>query len=320
MAGGSRSQGFGHLEYLGIARVTQLQSSGLSVLLESGRGDKLSSSLKQYIQNLLKVNMEGPFGAEWPEEEKEKHREMSSPEALYIFVYNAPSTPDNVKTSIIGFVHYRFTIEEEIPVLYVYELQLEPAYQGKGLGKFLMQLVEQIACKKWVRLVDYKNGLLLNSMGAVVLTVQKRNASAIKFYLNKLRYNISAISPSKVYQLMGVIGEEKTYEILCKTFDHEAKAVLESCFRNSPFDCVACKRIRRSENLSCGYILFAEMKKAKYGTCNFPFVKQRSQGGTFIIELPVLGSSSCLRFIYEYVFKMEIKLASSPHLVTWCLL
>lgn len=188
-------------------------NNGLSVLLESGRGDKLSSSLKQYIQNLLKVNMEGPFGAEWPEEEKEKRREMSSPEALYIFVYNAPSTPDDAKASIIGFVHYRFTIEEEIPVLYVYELQLEPAYQGKGLGKFLMQLVEQIACK--------------NSMGAVVLTVQKRNSSAIKFYLNKLRYNISAISPSKVYQLMGVVGEEKSYEILCKTFDHEAKAVLE---------------------------------------------------------------------------------------------
>nr|GEU55306.1 N-alpha-acetyltransferase 40 [Tanacetum cinerariifolium] len=157
--------------------------------------------------------MEGPFGAEWPEEEKEKRREMSSPEALYIFVYNASSTPDNAKASMIGFVHYRFTTEEEIPVLYVYELQLEPAYQGKGLGKFLMQLVEQIACK--------------NSMGAVVLTVQKQNTSAVNFYLNKLRYNISAISPSKVYQLMGIIGEEKSYEILCKTFDHEAKAVLE---------------------------------------------------------------------------------------------
>lgn len=30
---------------------------------------------------------------------------------------------------------------------------------------------------------------------------------------------------------MGVVGEEKSYEILCKTFDHEAKAVLEViCF------------------------------------------------------------------------------------------
>ncbi|KAI7755639.1 hypothetical protein M8C21_003479 [Ambrosia artemisiifolia] len=180
-------------------------NNGLSLFLESGRGNKLSSDLKNYIQKLLKVNMEGPYGAEWPAEEKVKRREMSSPEALYIFVYN--------KESIVGFVHYRFTIEEEVPVLYVYELQLEPAFQGKGLGKFLMQLVEQIACN--------------SGMGAVVLTVQKQNTSAINFYLTKLRYNISSISPSKVYQQMGVIGQEKSYEILCKTFDDEAKAVLE---------------------------------------------------------------------------------------------
>ncbi|KAL7614404.1 hypothetical protein Lser_V15G05235 [Lactuca serriola] len=182
--------------------------NGLSLFLESGRGDKLSSNLKQQIQNLLKVNMEGPYGEEWPTEEKIKRREMSSPEALYIFVHT-----DNSKESIIGFVQYRFTIEEEIPVVYVYELQLESAYQGKGLGKFLMLLIELIARK--------------NGMGAVVLTVQKKNYSAIKFYLNKLRYNISAISPSKVYQLNGVFGEEKSYEILCKAFDNEAKSVLE---------------------------------------------------------------------------------------------
>ncbi|KAD5960316.1 hypothetical protein E3N88_11788 [Mikania micrantha] len=154
--------------------------SGVSLFLESGRGNKLSSEVKNYIQTLLKINMEGPYGAEWPTEEKVKRREMSSPDALYIFVYN--------KESIIGFVQYRFIIEEETPVLYVYELQLEPAYQGKGLGKFLMQLVELIACN--------------NGMGAVVLTVQKQNTSAIKFYLNGLRYNISSISPSKVYQLV----------------------------------------------------------------------------------------------------------------------
>ncbi|KAJ0568352.1 putative transferase transcription regulator GNAT family [Helianthus annuus] len=158
-----------------LSHFPHYNTNGLSLFLESGRGNKLSSDLKNYIQKLLKVNMEGPYGAEWPAEEKVKRREMSSPEALYIF--------------------------------------LEPAYQGKGLGKFLMQLVELIACN--------------NSMGAVVLTVQKQNTSAINFYLNKLSYNISSISPSKVYQLMGVTGQEKSYEILCKTFDDEAKAVLE---------------------------------------------------------------------------------------------
>lgn len=202
--------------------------NGLSVYLESGSGDKLTSPLKQYIQSLLKRNMEEPFGSEWSTEEKVKRREMVAPEARYIFVHECSNASSNEMStilpkegistnsiedrhSIVGFVHYRFTIEEEIPVLYVYELQLEPRVQGKGLGKFLMQLVELIARK--------------NRMGAVVLTVQKANLLAMNFYTSKMRYNISTISPSKVDPLIGI---EKSYEILCKSFGPEAKSIFES--------------------------------------------------------------------------------------------
>lgn len=108
--------------------------------------------------------MEGSYGSEWPADEKMKRREMVAPEARYIFVHRFPDSVtnemtkllENGKTSntitddratIVGFVQYRFTIEEDLPVLYVYELQLEPSVQGKGLGRFLMQLIELIACK-----------------------------------------------------------------------------------------------------------------------------------------------------------------------------
>ncbi|XP_058079323.1 uncharacterized protein LOC131227540 [Magnolia sinica] len=201
--------------------------NGLSVYLESGSGDHLSSPMKQYIQNLLKVNMEGPYGSEWRTEEKVKRREMVAPEARYIFVREAPktsvddmsSTMEGIATCtnwvgdgnpVVGFVQYRFIVEEDIPVVYVYELQLEHCVQRKGLGKFLMQLIELIARK--------------NRMGAVMLTVQKANLSAMNFYTSKLRYMISSTSPSRVEPLIGV---EKSYEILCKAFDEEAKAKLE---------------------------------------------------------------------------------------------
>ncbi|XP_044466960.1 N-alpha-acetyltransferase 40 [Mangifera indica] len=196
-----------------FAPFRHIQRNGVNVHLESGRGDRLSSYEKHYIQNLLKVNMEGPFGSEWPTEEKVKRREMVALEARYIFVRegdppNASAGED--KAPIVGFVHYRFTLEEEVPVLYVYELQLESHLQRKGLGKFLMQLIELIARK--------------NCMGAVVLTVQKTNLLAMNFYLSKLRYIISSISPSRVDPLTRV---EKSYEILCKVFDQEYKSVLE---------------------------------------------------------------------------------------------
>ena len=51
------------------------------------------------------------------------------------------------ESCLLGFVYYRFVVEEPLPVLYVYELQMEPSAQGKGLGKFMMQLIEQMACK-----------------------------------------------------------------------------------------------------------------------------------------------------------------------------
>ncbi|KAF3792410.1 N-alpha-acetyltransferase 40 [Nymphaea thermarum] len=200
--------------------------NGLTLFLESGIGDQLSSPMKKYIQCLLKLNMEGPYGPEWPAEEKIKRREMVAPEARYIFIRRARGTvaketlnndSDECQIhwmadgdSVVGFVQYRFIVEEDIPVTYVYELQLEPCVQGKGLGKFLMQLIELIARK--------------NQMGAVMLTVQKANVSAMHFYTSKLRYTISTISPSRVDPL---IGAEKSYEILCKTFHPEAQAKLE---------------------------------------------------------------------------------------------
>lgn len=112
---------------------------------------------------LIQLNMEAPFGPEWSDEEKIKRRDMVAPEARYIFVHEVSDEdadkaldlrdverPCNCKGSIVGFVHYRFTLEEEVPVLYVYELQLEHRVQGKGLGKFLMQLIELIASQVWL--------------------------------------------------------------------------------------------------------------------------------------------------------------------------
>ncbi|MCL7050534.1 hypothetical protein MKW94_025791 [Papaver nudicaule] len=188
--------------------------NGLSVYLESGTGSCLNSSKKQYIQKLLKVNMEVAYGPEeWVFEEKVKRREMVAHDARYVFVRE---TADNAAAlsndrggggnGFVGFVQYRFVLEEEVPVMYVYELQLEQRVQGKGLGRFLMELVEVIAYE--------------NRMSAVMLTVQRGNAFAMDFYMSKLRYVISSNSPSQM-------GFDKNYEILCKpVVDHEAKEKL----------------------------------------------------------------------------------------------
>ena len=117
------------------------------------------------------INMEDAYGVEWPKEEKVKRREMVEEDALYIVVrlderehimkdINSDvilsskrgnlGLQEGLGSPVVAFVHYRFVVEEDFPVLYVYELQLEKRVQGKGLGKFLMQLLELIACKVFV--------------------------------------------------------------------------------------------------------------------------------------------------------------------------
>ncbi|WJX68042.1 N-terminal L-serine N(alpha)-acetyltransferase NatD [Trifolium repens] len=170
--------------------------NGLSLCLKSGHGNKLSSPVKRYIQNLLKLNMEGPYGSEWQEEEKVKRREMVDPKARYIFVHEVVNSNADDMTTVLT--------EEDTST----SRQEDSGPLGKGLGMFLMELIELIAQK--------------NCMGAVMLTVQKANLLAMNFYMSKLRYMISATSPSKVNPML-----EKSYEILCRTFDDEAKTILE---------------------------------------------------------------------------------------------
>jgi ribosomal protein S18 acetylase RimI-like enzyme len=72
--------------------------------------------------------------------------------------------------------------EPEYPVLYCYELQISHSYQGKGIGKHIMELLNQFqkSCQ----------------MKKVMLTCFKINSSAMNFYL-KNGFYIDEYSPSK---------------------------------------------------------------------------------------------------------------------------
>ena len=74
-------------------------------------------------------------------------------------------------------------------------MQIEAAYQRKGLGSFMMKALEQMV-------IHYK-------LEKVVLTILKNNEDATKFYKN-LGYGIDESSPDK--------SDGVGYEIMRKTF------------------------------------------------------------------------------------------------------
>ncbi|KAG0604358.1 hypothetical protein M758_10G165900 [Ceratodon purpureus] len=201
--------------------------NGLNVMLEAGSGDAITDSTKQCMEKLLMMNMEVLFGPhEWPAEENMKRWEMVSPEARYIFARKSP-VPGEADSSasfsdpVVAFVHFRFGLEHEVPVLYIYETQLEKSVQGKGLGKFLMQLLELVARK--------------NNMRAVLLAVHKRNTRALSFYTGRLGYTVATRSRSTWENSQ--TGTEMKYEILCKSFEVEDRAVVVE--RQGDMDCAS---------------------------------------------------------------------------------
>jgi len=104
----------------------------------------------------------------------------------------------------LAFISFRLVSEGPLEVLYVYELQLEPETQRKGLGRHLMTTAELAARKAGFQ--------------AVMLTVLKKNSGALDFYTQKMKYEIDNDSPSQNGDMRA------PYEILSKIVDRKGYA------------------------------------------------------------------------------------------------
>ena len=129
-------------------------------------------------------------------------REMGEEEARFIV---ASTLNEDNKTEMLAFAHFRFLVEGECEVLYVYELQVAPSAKRKGLGKHMMCLLEMIARKY--------------GMKFVMLTVFTENSGGMEFYRN-LKYIVDETSP----QFNDLGQDEKsaaTYQILSKEIHYK---------------------------------------------------------------------------------------------------
>ena len=76
----------------------------------------------------------------------------------------------------MAYSHFRYDMDHDNDVLYCYEIQTEQKMRRKGLGKFMMKVLE---------LLMIKSDLL-----KIMLTVFKHNESASKFFKDVLKYEI----------------------------------------------------------------------------------------------------------------------------------
>jgi ribosomal protein S18 acetylase RimI-like enzyme len=160
-----------------------------------------SKDLEPWAFNLTKANMTQFYNAcpGWSWSDRRKKAELKHGKARFlvaIAVGAEQSTMAGHFRRPVGFIHMRYEIERDKPVLYIYEFQVEPDYQGLGLGQSMLTWVEALA-----------RHLNLRSL---MLTVFKANVAAFRFY-QKAGFTLDQDSPG----LVDVEGSHG-YEILSK--------------------------------------------------------------------------------------------------------
>ena len=108
--------------------------------------------------------------------------ELQDPAARYLIVSGQPGLQPDLSQEKIGYVHWRFEEEEGDPIMYIMEVQLAPPCQGKGLGRFLVQLLELIARR--------------SGLAKMMLTVMHANMAGQALY-RRLGFVLDDSSPSR---------------------------------------------------------------------------------------------------------------------------
>ncbi|KAL1847424.1 N alpha-acetyl-transferase [Paecilomyces lecythidis] len=167
--------------------------------------------------NLIELTSSNDYGNSsigWSPSKKRK--EMKLPDMRYMVLKkqdeSKPETTSSVESAkgdgtappgkdiALGFLSFMVTYEDGKEVIYCYEIHLAPAMQGKGVGKRMMDLYEEIG-----RRVGLEKAML---------TVFKANAVASKFY-ERLGYEVDEYSPQPRKLRNGTI-KEPDYVILSK--------------------------------------------------------------------------------------------------------
>lgn len=180
---------------------TKFDRNGLNVRISCKRVAELDDDVVEWAFQLTKSNMQLLYAmSEWGWNDKEKHTEMTDPHAWYLIAHNVDRDDQPVAA-----VHFRFDIDSDDEVLYCYEIQLCEEVRRKGLGKFLMQILELMAFKA--------------QMKKVMVTVLRHNAAAHEFFLNKLKYEVDETSPEDTLEdaLFCPDGSAACYQILSKS-------------------------------------------------------------------------------------------------------
>jgi GNAT superfamily N-acetyltransferase len=119
----------------------------LEVVFRAPGTPAFTPALSAFLFDLTKANMEALYNAAagWGWKDSKKRGEILDADARYLVARERGGAGEGEGGAPVAFLAFRFLMEGPYDVLYVYELQLSPSAQRKGLGKHLMQMAEMVA-------------------------------------------------------------------------------------------------------------------------------------------------------------------------------
>ncbi|XP_064593221.1 N-alpha-acetyltransferase 40 isoform X2 [Zonotrichia leucophrys gambelii] len=114
--------------------------NGLDVSIECCRVSVLEPPTLDWAFELTKANMQSLYEqSEWGWKEREKRAELRDERSWFLLAREAAAARP------VAFCSFRFDVECGDEVLYCYEVQLESRVRRRGLGKFLLQILQLVA-------------------------------------------------------------------------------------------------------------------------------------------------------------------------------
>jgi len=149
--------------------------------------DTVKNTMKPLYDDAYKndPDMEEEFG--W--KENEKKTEMREDLAWYLIARTKEGTA-------VAFSHFRFDMDYDDEVVYCYELQVEQAFRRKGLGRFMMKVLEMLTIKA--------------DMLKLMCTIFKHDKPMVEFFRKALKFEMDETS------FIDTAQEQFEYEILCR--------------------------------------------------------------------------------------------------------
>ncbi|CAJ0575589.1 unnamed protein product, partial [Mesorhabditis spiculigera] len=137
-------------------------TSGSTITFETAWATAISDADHEWIFDLFRRNMRKLYEqSEWGYDEVSKKQELTATTARFIIARDQKGQP-------LGYVHYRFDLDQGRRVVYCYELQIEPTFQGLGAGTHFIKALEEVARK--------------TDMLYVMATVFKHNTKSLDFF------------------------------------------------------------------------------------------------------------------------------------------